>query len=74
MSALRQSVEYGFNTIIQQFAFLDFKKSQKMYLSSVKEMYYVAAFLVNCQKCIRGRNCITDIFDSYAPTLEDYLS
>ncbi len=74
MSSLRVGVEYGFGKIVQQFAFLDFQKSQKQYLSPLKEMFYVAAFLTNCQACIRGRNQVSDIFKSYVPTLEEYLA
>lgn len=74
MSSLRISAEYGFGLIVQQFAYFDFKKTQKLHLSPIKEQYYVAAFLVNCQSCIRGRNQISDIFNSYVPTLQEYLS
>lgn len=74
MSSLRVSVEYGFGMIVSQFAFLDFTKTQKLLLSNLKKMYYVAAFLVNCQSCMRGRNQISDIFRSYVPTLGEYLS
>ncbi|KAB0794520.1 hypothetical protein PPYR_11359 [Photinus pyralis] len=44
MSALRVSVEYGFGKIVQLFAFVDFKKNQKVYLQHLKFQYYVAAF------------------------------
>lgn len=73
MSALRVSVEYGFGKILQQFAFLDFQKSQKYYHVQLKEMYYVAAFLINCQSCIRGTNQVSDIFGSQIPSLSEYL-
>lgn len=73
MSEQRVSVEYGFGKIIQQFAFLDFAKTQRMYLSPLKEMYHVAAILVNCQSCLRGRNQVSDIFNSVVPSLEEYL-
>lgn len=71
MSSLRVGVEYGFQMIVQQFAYIDFKKTQKQ--SHLKEMYFVVAFLVKCQTCMRGRNQISDIFSSYTPTLEEYL-
>lgn len=74
MSKLRVGVEYGFGQIVQQFAYLDYKKTQKLFLSSLKQMYYVAAFIVNCQTCIRGRNQISDLFSSYVPTLEEYMA
>lgn len=73
MSSLRIGVEYGFGKIVQQFPYLDYKKSQKLYLSPLKEMYYVGAFLINCQTCIRGHNQISEIFQSYVPTLAEYL-
>lgn len=74
MSSLRIGVEYVFQKIVQQFAYIDFKKTQKQYLSHLKEMYFVAAFLVNCQSCLRGKNQISYIFDSYIPTIQEYLS
>lgn len=73
MSSLRVCVEYGFGQIVQQFASLDFTKSNKMYLNNLKTTYFVAAFFTNCQSCLRGRNQISDIFESYVPTLEEYL-
>ncbi len=74
MSKLRVGVEYGFGKIVQQFAFVDFRKTQKQYLSPLKEMFYVAAFLINCQTCMRGKNQVSEIFCSYVPTLQEYLS
>jgi hypothetical protein len=53
MSSLRVSVEYGFGKIIQLFAFLDFKKNQKLYMQNIKEQYVVAAILANCHTCLR---------------------
>lgn len=37
MSSLRVGVEYGFGLIVQQFAYIDFKKTQKQYLSHCKK-------------------------------------
>lgn len=73
MSTLRVSVEYGFGKIVQQFAFLDFVKTQRVYQLPLKKMYYVAAFLVNCQSCLRGTNQVSDIFQSQVPSLDEYL-
>ncbi|KAH7941320.1 hypothetical protein HPB49_012289 [Dermacentor silvarum] len=39
MSAVRQCVEWGFAKIILQFAFVDFKKNQKLFLQAVPRMY-----------------------------------
>ncbi|KAM7291846.1 hypothetical protein ISCGN_028417 [Ixodes scapularis] len=38
MSTVRQAVEWGFGKIISEFAFLDFKKNQKLYLQDVGRM------------------------------------
>jgi len=73
MSSLRVGVEYGFGKILQQFAFLDYSKNQKVYLQPLKKMYYVAAIFANCQSCLRGTNQVSDIFGCTPPTLEEYL-
>ncbi|KAL3215700.1 hypothetical protein MRX96_051322 [Rhipicephalus microplus] len=39
MSAVRQSVEWGFGKVISEFAFVDFKKNQKILLQAVPRMY-----------------------------------
>ncbi|XP_072375397.1 uncharacterized protein [Diabrotica undecimpunctata] len=39
MSRLRIAVEWGFNKIIQEFAFLDFKKNQKILKQEIGKMY-----------------------------------
>jgi hypothetical protein len=72
MSSLRVSVEYGFGKIVQQFAFLDYKKNQKLYMQPLKEQYFVAALLINCQTCMRG-NQISEYFDCQPPSLSNYL-
>jgi len=73
MSALRVSVEYGFGRVIQQFAFLDLKKNQKLYLQYLKEQYFVAVILANCQICLR-ENQVSEYFDCPPPSPEEYLS
>lgn len=35
MSKVYQSVEWGFGKVVQQFAFLDFKKNLKLYLQPI---------------------------------------
>jgi hypothetical protein len=72
MSALRVHVEYGFGKIIKLFAFLDFKKNQKLLLQPVKLQYMVAAILSNCHTCLNGSQ-ISDYFSCYPPTLEEYI-
>lgn len=72
MSALRVHVEYGFGKIIQLFAFLDFKKNQKLLLQPVKLQYIVAGILTNCHTCLNGSQ-VSDYFSCSPPTLEEYL-
>ena len=46
MWSFRVAVEYGFGKILQQFAYLDYKKNQQIYLCPLKKMYFVGAFLL----------------------------
>ncbi|XP_049516984.1 uncharacterized protein LOC125942770 [Dermacentor silvarum] len=72
MSAVRQSVEWGFGKIISEFAFLDFKKNQKVLLQAVPRMYRVAVILTNCHACMYG-NQVSSYFDLEPPCLMYYL-
>lgn len=72
MSSLRVSVEYGFGKIVQLFAFVDFKKNQKLFLQHLKKQYYVAAFLVNCYICMNGSQ-VSDYFQCLPPSIQEYL-
>ncbi|KAL3218609.1 hypothetical protein MRX96_050654 [Rhipicephalus microplus] len=73
MSAVRQSVEWGFEKVISEFAFVDLKKSQKILLQAVPRMYRVAVILTNCHACMYG-NQVSTYFDAQPPCLQDYLS
>lgn len=72
MSAVRQSVEWGFGNVISSFAFLDFKKNNKIQLQAVPRMYRVAVLLSNCQACMYG-NQISTYFGLEPPCLFEYL-
>lgn len=72
MSVLRISVEWGFNKIIQEFAFLDYKKNQRILLQDIEEMYKVAMILTNCYTCLYGGET-SSYFHIDPPVLEDYL-
>lgn len=52
MSPLRQGVEWSFGKIVNEFAFLDFKKIQK--LQDLGKMYKAAALLTSCHTCLYG--------------------
>lgn len=72
MKPLRQAVEWGFGKIVNEFAFLDFKKIKKLLLQDVGCMYQTAVILINCHTCLYGSQT-----GSYSnvnpPALERYL-
>lgn len=72
MSTVRQAVEWGFGKVISEFAFLDFKKNQKILLQAVPRMYRVAVLLTNCHACMYG-NQVSSYFGVNPPCLFDYL-
>ena len=72
MSKVRVSVEWGFNKLISIFAFLDYKKNQKLYLQPVGKYYKVAALLINCHTCLYGSET-TSYFGLQPPSLQEYL-
>ena len=72
MSALRVSVEWSFGKIVNLFAFLDFKKTQKIRLQPLGKMFVVAALLTNCHTCLNGSST-SNVFGLAPPLLEEYL-
>ena len=73
MSRVRISVEWGFGKICQYFAFLDFKKNQKVLLRPIGKYFLVASVLINCHTCLYG-SLTSTYFDVNPPSLETYLS
>ena len=72
MGKLRTSVEWGFGKIGVYFAFLDFKKNQKLMLQPVGKNYVVGCLLTNCHTCLYG-SVTSTFFNCNPPTLEEYL-
>ena len=72
MSKVRQAVEWSFGKTITLFAFLDFKKNQKLYLQPLGKYYIVATLLCNFHTCFYGSQ-ISDYFNVAPPTLANYL-
>lgn len=72
MKILRVAVEWGFQKIITLFAFLDFKKNQKLLLQDLESMYKVGMLLTNCHTCLYGSQ-VGDYFLTEPPTLNEYL-
>jgi hypothetical protein len=72
MSSMHECVEWGFQKVISNFAYIDFKKSLRIYLQPVGKMYFIAVFLTNCHTCFYGSQTGT-YFDMNAPDLNVYL-
>ncbi|KAL1426870.1 hypothetical protein MTO96_000407 [Rhipicephalus appendiculatus] len=72
MSRVRQAVEWGFGKVVPEFAFLDFKKNQKLLRQQVAHMYKVATILANCHTCIYG-SIVSMYFELDPPPLHVYL-
>lgn len=73
MTPVRQSVEWGFQKTITEFAFLDYKKNQKLLLQDIEAMYKSAVILSNCHTCLYGSQ--TAQYFNIAPiSLEEYLN
>ncbi|XP_072143161.1 putative nuclease HARBI1 [Dermacentor andersoni] len=73
MSSVRQAVEWGFGKIAGLFAFVDFKKNQKLYLQNVPRIYKASALLANCHTCLYGAQ-VSHYFGLEPPDLEAYLT
>lgn len=73
MSKLRSSVEWTFGKILSLFAFVDYKKNQKLFLQPVAKYYLVASLLTNCHTCLYG-SVTSEYFYLSPPALEEYMS
>lgn len=73
MSGVRVSVEWSFGKIAQLFAFLDFKKNQKILLQPIGKYYIVGALFANCHTCLYG-SLTSQFFNVQPPELEVYLN
>lgn len=73
MKNLRVAVEWGFGKIVNLFAFVDFKKNQKLLLQDLQSMYRIATLLTNCHTCLYGSQT-SDYFNVAPPNLEQYFN
>lgn len=73
MAGVRQAVEWSFQKIIAEFAFLDFKKNQKLMLQDIEEMFISATILTNCHTCLYGSQT-SQFFNIQPINLEEYLN
>lgn len=72
MRNLRVAVEWGFQKVVCEFAFVDLKKNQKLLLQDIDNLFKCAVFLTNCHTCIYGSQTST-YFNVEPPSLEEYL-
>jgi hypothetical protein len=63
----------GFGKVAVNFAFVDFKKNQKVLLQPVGRIYVVAVLMTNCHTCLYGSQTGM-FFGLEAPELEEYLA
>lgn len=73
MSSVREVVEWGFKEVVNNFAFLDFRRSQRILHSPVGLQYQLGFLLTNCRTCVKGSNQISEYFGLPPPTLREYL-
>ncbi|KAF0738362.1 hypothetical protein Ae201684P_020031 [Aphanomyces euteiches] len=69
MSSVRVSVAWCFGEVLRYWAFLDFKKKLKVFLSPVAKLYLIGVFFTNCQGNQTSRS-----FHLVPPPLERYLN
>ncbi|KIJ40478.1 hypothetical protein M422DRAFT_101351, partial [Sphaerobolus stellatus SS14] len=72
MSRIREPVEWLFKEVTQQFAFLDFARSQKILLSPCGLYYLVAILLCNAHTILHYPQ-IPQYFTCSPPTLQEYF-
>lgn len=70
MSSLRQGVEFSFQEIIVQFAYIDYFKKQKLLLQPVQIHFTVAVLLHNAHVCLH-RFQVSQYFHMNPPPLEE---
>nr|CAI5830787.1 unnamed protein product [Callosobruchus analis] len=73
MSAVREAVEWIFGKVVAEFAFVDFKKNQKLLPQDLQSMYKTATLLASCHSCLYG-NQSSQFFNMNPITLEQYLN
>ena len=61
MSMSRITVEWAFGKVISLFAFVDFKKNQRLFLQPVGKHFKVAVLLTNVHTCLNGSQ-VSDFF------------
>jgi hypothetical protein len=73
MSAVRVCVEWNFKEITQQFRFLNFKDSMKIFEQPVAQYHIIAAFFTNLCTILYGNNT-QKYFECDTMSLEEYIN
>ena len=73
MSKVRESVEWGFATIIRSWPFLGHKTSMKLFKIPVARYYILGAFLCNIRNCLYP-NQVAIYFKCKPVALDEYLN
>jgi hypothetical protein len=77
MSKIRVPVEWGFDMIVRNFAFLDFRRRQQILKAPIGQHYINCAFLTNLLTCFKGNQTAEYFRPSTEPeqrmTIDDYL-
>uniref|UniRef100_A0A6U7DUP4 DDE Tnp4 domain-containing protein n=1 Tax=Haptolina brevifila TaxID=156173 RepID=A0A6U7DUP4_9EUKA len=80
MSRVRETVEWGFELIVRDWAFVDFCKNLKIHKQPIGRLYFVAALLTNMKTCVMAAhtfdyfgNQISQAFGVSPPSLHNYL-
>lgn len=72
ISPIRESPDWGFRKILQNFAFLDCKKNLKIFLQPIGKFYVVGALVINLHTCLYG-SAASKYFEIDPPSIEHYL-
>lgn len=73
MTPVREAVEWSFSKVVAEFAFVDFRKNQKLLLQDIEAMYKNATLLTNCHSCLYS-NQTAQYFNIEPIALEEYLN
>jgi hypothetical protein len=73
LNGARICVEWGFSKVVSLFAFMDFKKNQKLLLQPIEQILCVSVLLTNCHTCCYGSQT-GGYFRCQPPSLAAYLA
>ncbi len=70
---MRTEVEWGYEKVVTNWAYVDFYKKMKISEAPVESLWQLAAWLSNVLTCARRGNQISDWFHIEPPSLFEYL-